>query len=70
MEVDIAPQFGAELKVLDTPVLCCGASTDIDNSQGWIQECQCLGTPLQIYICNPGAWVAILATLAIFFNAQ
>lgn len=57
MEVDIAPQFGAELKVRDTPVLCRGASTDTDNSPGWLQERQCLGMAhyLPIYCYSAGA---------------
>ena len=43
MEIDIAPQFGAELKVRKTPSVF-RASTDTVELPGWIQARQRLGT--------------------------
>ena len=43
MEIDIAPQFGAELKVRKTASVF-RASTDTVESPGWIQARQRLGT--------------------------
>ena len=52
MEIDIAPQFGAELKVRKTRSVF-RASTDTVELPGWIQARQRLGTtPYYFFSCG------------------